>query len=442
MNGIVFPDGFLWGAATSGHQVEGGNVNSDWWAWEHEAGSPVAEPSGNADEHYTRYPADVALMAELGLNTYRFSVEWARVEPSEGTFDPAELEHYRRMVECVRSNGLEPMVTLSHFALPQWLAAEGGWISRRAPELFERYCRRVVQTLGGAVTWYCTINEPAVVATGGYVGRWGFPPGVVNVKLWRAAGAGMIEAHKRSLAAIHDVRPEAKAGLALFGSERVCNPGGKPATDFNLHWNEDIYIEAAKDDDFIGVQAYSRFQLHLPRIAAPLTRLALAIRPLEGIVVPRVLGLQDSADGTMAPAGSRLTQMGWEYRPEALTAVVRRIAAVYPEKDLVVTEHGVATLDDRERVEFIARGLAALGQAISDGVRVRGYIHWSLLDNFEWSSGYRPHFGLVGVDRATQERTVHPSARFLGAIARTGRLDDQAAAAAAAAAAATESSLS
>jgi beta-glucosidase len=420
---LVFPPDFLWGAATSAHQVEGGNVNSDWWVWERKPGTPVREPSENAVEHYTRYPEDLALMASLGLNTYRFSVEWARIEPTEGTFDTDAIDHYRDVIRQARKLGLTPMVTLHHFTLPRWVAAEGGWLFARTPELFERYVRRVVTDFGDSVDWYCTINEPTTVATGGYVGRWGFPPGLVDVRRWKAAIAGLVEGHKRARAAIKEIRPAARAGLAVFSSERVSNAGGKAANDYSLRWNEDVYLEAAADDDFLGIQTYTRDVVTKPRIVSPLTRLALAIRTLQNTVVPRVLAMKDPLAG---PRASRVTQMGWEYRPESIAAVVRRIAAVYPDKDLVVTEHGVATLNDPDRVEFIARGLAALHDALEDGIKLRGYVHWSLLDNFEWATGYDANFGLIGVDRDTQERIVRPSARFLGEIARTGRLDCEA----------------
>jgi len=148
MTDLAFPTGFLWGTATSAHQVEGNNSNSDWWEWELRAGTPCKEPSGTAIDHYNRYPQDVALLAGLGFNTYRFSVEWARIEPSEGRFDEAELEHYRRMVETLRMSKLTPMVTLNHFTLPLWVAKRGGWLSEATPALFERYVRRVVEALG------------------------------------------------------------------------------------------------------------------------------------------------------------------------------------------------------------------------------------------------------------------------------------------------------
>ena len=422
MSDLTFPPGFLWGAATAAHQVEGDNVHSDWWDWERAPGTPCVEPSGSACEHYTLYPQDIALLASLGLNTYRFSVEWARIEPAEGTFDAKELDHYRAVVDCVRANGLTPMVTLNHFTLPRWVAAQGGWTAKRTPALFERYCRRVLEALGDGVPWYCTINEPTAVASGAYLSGWGQPPGVVDYGLWRKAVAGLVDGHKRAVAAVHDVRPGAKAGLAIFSLDRITNTGGKPAMDLKCRVEEEVFLEGAADDDFIGVQTYTRHYLYMRRLAAPLTRMALALRPLDRLIVPRILALKTAAPGTLALPGARLTQMGWEYRPDALASVVRRIARFYPGKDLVVTEHGVATLDDRERVEFIVHGLAALHGAMAEGLRVRGYIHWSLLDNFEWAAGYRPKFGLIGVDRATQERTVRPSARLLGEIARTGRL--------------------
>jgi beta-glucosidase len=424
MNELVFPAGFLWGAATSAHQVEGNNSNSDWWDWERRPGTPCAAPSGLACDHYNRYRDDIAIMASLGLNTYRFSVEWARIEPADGTFDRGAIDHYRDVLAATHENGLVPIVTLNHFTMPRWFAAEGGWTSRRAPELFERYCRRIVASLED-VPWYCTINEPTALSTGAYLSGWGFPPGRVSVREWRQAMANLVQAHRRAVGVVRELWPAAKVGLAVYSCEQDSNAGGRPAMEYQYRMNEEVYLEAAEADDFIGVQTYTRCRLRLPRMAAPLTRLALAARPLDRLVVPWVMGLKDWSRGPKAPAGIRHTQMGWEYRPESLAEVVRRIGRVYPDKDLVVTEHGVATADDRERVEFIEEGLAALHAVMAEGARVRGYVHWSLMDNFEWATGYNANFGLIGVDRATQERMVRPSARRLGEIARANRLDER-----------------
>ncbi len=420
---LVFPADFLWGAATAAHQVEGGNHLSDWWDWELLPGGPCLEPSSTACDHYRRFDQDIALLADLGLNTYRFSIEWARIEPSNGSFDPAELDHYRRVVEAVRSRGLTPMATLNHFTLPRWIGRGGGWRARATPRLFERYTRRVVAALGDTVNWYCTINEPGSVAFGGYLGALGFPPGTRSVRSWRRSIAGLVEGHRRARDAVKELRPTARVGATHAMQEWEANDGGRPIMEYIRGLNEDVFLEACGDDDFIGVQTYTRVPVTLPSPAGPVLRFALAQPKIEETFVPWFVRRQTSARlASVMNDGARLTKMGYEFRPQAIAATVRRAAAMFPGKDLVVTEHGVATDDDEERIEFIVGGLAALHELIAAGLPVRGYIHWSLLDNFEWARGYEMRFGLIGVDRATQERIVRPSARLLGSIARAGRL--------------------
>ena len=437
---VVFPADFLWGAATAAHQVEGDNVTSDWWAWERRPDTPCREPSGIACDHYRRYADDIALLASTGLNTYRFSVEWARIEPSDGTFDPAAIDHYRRVVETVRAHGLVPMVTLHHFTLPAWLADRGGWRAPETPARFERYVRRVVAEIGSGVDWFCTINEPGVVAFGGYLGALGFPPGTRDVASWKEAIRGLVEGHRRAREAVRELRPTARAGATHSMQEWEADPGGRPVMEYLRRMNEDVFLEACADDDFIGVQTYTRVRVRLPAVLGPLARLALAIPATESTLVPLTVR-RETRQASVQAAGSprgrgsagvaaalgqdgeRLTQMGYEFRPQAIAATVRRAAALHPGKPIVVTEHGIATADDRERVAFIRQGLAALHAAMADGVPLRGYVHWSLLDNFEWARGYEMTFGLVAVDRATQARTVRPSAYLLGQIARTGRLE-------------------
>jgi beta-glucosidase len=423
MTDLVFPEGFSWGTATSAHQVEGGNSNSDWWEWELRPGTPCREPSGAAIDHYNRYGQDIALLAGLGFNTYRFSVEWARIEPSEGVFDEAQLDHYRDMVAAVRRYRLVPLVTLNHFALPLWVARKGGWLSDATPVLFERYARRVVEALGESVDWYGTINEPGVVAFGGYMGALGFPPGTRGVANWKGAAAQLIEGHRRARAAIKELRPSARVGLTHSLEEWESNAGGRPAMEYARRQSEDIYLEAAREDDFVGIDTYTRTQLELPRPIGWLTRAALAVGPIERLVVSATVRHQASGGFTVDPRkGIRRTQMGYEYRPTAVAATVRRVAELLPGKPIVVTEHGVATADDAERIEFITEGLKALHPLIGEGIPLRGYIHWSAFDNFEWALGYAMEFGLIAVDRTTQERKPKPSASFLGEIARTNRL--------------------
>jgi beta-glucosidase len=336
------------------------------------------------------------------------------------------LDHYRRVVSAVHEHGLTPMVTLNHFTLPEWVAAAGGWRQASTPVRFERYCRAVVTALQGSVAWYCTVNEPGVVAFGGYLGALGFPPGSHDVGAWKRAIAGLIEGHRRASAVIRDLQPGARVGATHSMQEWEANAGGQALVDYLRRMNEDAFLEASSADDFVGVQTYTRVRVEAPRVAGPLVRAALAVPALEAALVPTAIRVgAGQASAAVVRRGERATQMGYEFRPEAVAATIRRVAAMYPGKDIVVTEHGVATDDDAERAEFIVRGLAAIHGLIAAGVPVRGYVHWSLLDNFEWALGYAMKFGLVEVDRATQRRTVRPSARLLGEVARTGRLSIQ-----------------
>ena len=414
---LTYPDGFLWGAATAAHQVEGDNRDSDWWAWEHRAGTVVAEPSGTAIDHYARFERDIALLAGLGYTTYRFSVEWARIEPVEGRFDDEAIRHYRDVTAAVRNAGMAPMVTLNHFTLPAWLGRSGGWLRPDAPALFARYCTRVVTALGDLVDWYCTINEPGAVALGGYLGALGWPPGTTDLASWNTAIAGLKQAHLRGMAAVKETRPEARAGATHAMTEYEANAGGRPIMAYLRHQMEDTFLEVCGDDDFVGVQTYTRVVVNVPPWLAPATRALVDVALLRRRVVPPLIRRGSTHVGRRSD-GVRRTDMGYEYRPRAVAATVRRVADVLPGKDIVVTEHGIATTDDRERVAFITDGLTALHGAIADGVPARGYIHWAAFDNFEWALGYRMRFGLVAVDRTTQERRVKPSGRMLGEIAR------------------------
>lgn len=421
---LRFPADFLWGAATAAHQVEGGNSNSDWWEWELRAGTPVAEPSGDAIDHYARYLSDIELLAGLGFGMYRFSVEWARIEPEEGSFDRDALDHYRSVIEAVRSNGMEPMVTLHHFTLPRWFAARGGWMSPQAPDLFARYCRQAVGAFGDSVGWYCTINEPGGVAFGGYLGALGWPPGTTTIDTWHTAIEGLRRALSAGRVATKEIQPDSRVGATHSMAEWESNNAGRPLMEYLRRHLEDVFLEACDEDDFIGVQTYTRIPLEMPVLAGPAVKALIGWAPFRRAILPRLIRsmavLGERSHGALD--GSRLTDMGYEYRPQAVAATVRRVAQMFPGKDIIVTEHGIATGDDDERIEFITEGLQSLRDIIGNGIPLRGYLHWSAFDNFEWTLGYRMRFGLIAVDRATQERTPKPSAHYLGEIARTGVL--------------------
>jgi beta-glucosidase len=238
----------------------------------------------------------------------------------------------------------------------------------------------------------------------------------------------LVEGHRRALGAIKELRPAARAGLVHSMQAWESNSGGRPALEYSRRYNEDIFLAACKDDDYIGVNTYTRQRIDAPLVAGPFSRAVLGIGPLERRVVPMVADriIKASAPAAMLAAseidGVRRTQMGWEWRPQAVAVTARRVAAMHPGKPIVVTEHGVATSNDEERIEFIRDGLTALHPLIGEGIPLRGYIHWSAFDNFEWAYGYDMIFGLIGVNRKTQERTIRPSARFLGDVARSNRM--------------------
>lgn len=375
--GSKFPAGFLWGTATAAHQVEGGNWNSDWWAWEHDPASPCVEPSGDACDHLHRYPSDIRLLARLGFNTYRFSIEWARLEPEPGEFSQAWLDHYRRMVDACLAAGITPMVTFHHFTTPRWSA---GWHEPETADRFAAFCAWAAAGLVDGLEYACTINEPNMVALHGY--RTGaFPPGRRDAGLRRAVNEVFVDAHRKAGAALRAASSSLQVGMTLAMQETV-GDGARVAAV--LRDTEDVFLDACRRDDFLGVQTYTRVRL--------------------------------GPDGLLPPEeGVETTQMGYEFRPTALEATLRR-AWEYLEGEvpLIVTENGIATDDDTRRIAFVEQALAGLQRCLADGIDVRGYVYWSALDNFEWAYGYRPTFGLIAVDRKTFERTPKPSAEWLG----------------------------
>jgi beta-glucosidase len=403
---VTFPPKFLWGTATAAHQVEGGNFYNDNWVLEHVSGGPYVEPSGDACDHYHRYRDDIALLAELGFNAYRFSLEWSRIEPEEGEFSRAALDHYRRMLAACQEHGLTPMVTFHHFTSPRWLAAAGGWEATATPEKFGRYCERAVAHLGDLMSFASTLNEINIgplLKTLGVPGMRDFR----QTSWWEAAAravgsdaaqftpflfattkrgtATILNAHRLGVEAIKSGPGNCAVGMTVAMQDLQAIPGGEEATHHIRKELEDTYLEATQGDDFIGVQTYSRVRV--------------------------------GPDGPIGPEeGVELTQMGYEFWPEALEASIRRAIAVTG-LPAIVTENGIGTADDTRRIAYVERALRGVAACLRDGLDVRGYTYWSALDNFEWSLGYRPTFGLIAVDRLTQERKVRPSARWLGGVA-------------------------
>jgi len=405
---VEFPKDFLWGTATAAHQVEGNNVNSDFWLLEHLPGTIFTEPSGDACDHYHRYPEDIALLAELGFNSYRFSIEWARVEPEEGRFSQAILDHYRRMLLACHENGLKPMVTFHHFTSPRWLISAGGWTDMDTAERFARYCAHATRHLGDLIDYVCTINEvnipimipllflpngegiaPMAAFVQAATQAFGLTSAPFSSYFFAVSEQGrdvILEAHKQAASAIKAERSDLPVGLTIAMSDLQAVEGGEARRDHLRREVQDVFLEAARQDDFLGVQCYTRRRV--------------------------------SPDGPLPPEeGVELTQMGYEFWPEAMEATLRYAAQVAG-VPMIVTENGIGTTDDTRRLEYYRRALQGVANCLSDGLDVRGYFAWSALDNFEWLEGYRPKFGIIAVDRQTQERTVKPSGRWLGQVAR------------------------
>jgi beta-glucosidase len=385
-----FPGGFVWGTATAAHQIEGGNVNNDWWVFEHTPGSGCTEPSGDACDSWHRWPSDLDLVAELGLGSYRFSVEWSRIEPEEDEWSRASLDHYTRMVAGCHERGLIPVVTFSHFTNPRWLSAKGGWEAADAPELFARFCARTASAFGDMIGRACTLNEPNIVSLMGYLAG-AFPPGIQDVGRRRAVTENLCRAHRLAVEALRAGPGDYPVGLTLSMTEYQAVEGGEDKRDRIRRSMEDVFLEATDGDDFVGVQTYSRMRV--------------------------------GPEGALEPEpGVPLTTMGYEYWPQGLEATIRRAWEVTGGIPVLVTENGISTEVDDERIRFVTSALEGLLRCVADGIDVLGYTYWSLLDNFEWALGYGPKFGLVGVDRETFERTPKPSAEWFGSVARANAL--------------------
>lgn len=401
-----YPDSFLWGAASAGHQVDGHDDASDTSFLEQVEPTVFAEPSGVACRSWELWPRDLDLVAAMGLTSYRFSVEWARIEPEDGVVDAAGLDHYDAMVDGCLARGLAPAVTLNHFTSPQWFARAGGWLAPDAPARFAEQCARVMQRIGDRVAFAVTLNEPNLPATL----EWGgLPEFVVDLQrrtleaASRAAGVprfraanvvvpeerrliedGLALGHAAARDAVRAVAPGVPVGLSLAVVDDVAlDEEGAALRDRKRADCYERWFDVVRGDDLIGVQNYERMA-------------------------------HDRTGVVHAAGNGAVNQMGTPVVPESLGGAVRYVHAATG-LPVVVTEHGVATQDDDVRAAFLPAALASLDAALADGVPVLGYYHWTLLDNFEWIFGYRYQLGLHTVDRTTGERRAKPSAEVLAA---------------------------
>ena len=401
-----FPKGFIWGAATAGHQVEGNDTNSDIWFLEQLQPTLFAEPVGDANNSLELWQDDLDIARSLNLNAFRFSLEWSRIEPEPGQFSLAMLDHYLRIIDGCRARGLQPLVTFNHFSAPRWFSARGGWTNPESPALFERFCERAARHLARPISCATTLNEPNLLRLLAWLD---LPPAMMerqramldvaartlSVAKFTAANAAMpddldaiqknlLAGHRRGRQAIKAARPDLPVGvsLAVIDDQAV---GERSRRDEKRAQVYGAWLEAAKGDDFVGVQNYER-------------------------------SLIDEHGALPPPQGAPRDGMGREIYPASLANAVRYVHE-QTGRPILITEHGLCTDNDAQRAAFIPAALAPLADAMARGVPVLGYVHWTLLDNFEWIFGYKPHFGLCSVDRQTFKRTPKPSAHVLAAIA-------------------------
>lgn len=410
----AFPRGFRWGASTAGHQIEGNNTNSDLWLMENIASTTFKERSGDACDSYHRWREDIALLKALGLNTYRMSIEWSRIEPSPGQFSIAELDHYKQVIADLHAAGIAPAITFFHVSAPRWFAEAGGWLNPDSPDLFARYCDRACRALGDGMRYAFTINEPQVGLTyrtfpqaQAYFKASDVREAKAHAEATRITGVpnfvsmnhpdikGMttqlLAAHAKGFAAIKAAQPRLPTGVTLnLVDFQPGNEGSNYRELRELAYGS--WMDAAKrDGDFIGVQTYRQVQI-----------------PGAGAKLPP----QPAMPFVEAGKTNELIK-----QPSALRNAVT-YAHERTGKPVFVTENGLETDNDERRAWYIPQVLTGLHEAIDNGVPVLGYLQWSLIDNFEWLQGFGPKFGLASVDRATFKRTLKPSSTVYSSIVR------------------------
>ncbi len=400
---MKFPRSFLWGVSTSAYQIEGG-ITNDWSQWE-TSYKRVKELKDKgldyrdficdkACDSYDLYKEDIDLVKKLGCNTYRFGVEWARLEPIEGEFNEKEFDHYKEVLAYAKSKGLKVILTIWHWTNPLWLTVEGGWANKKVVRYFDRFTKKVVEELGSDVDYWCVINEPLIHVGNGYL-KAKFPPSKKNP--WQAYKTlnNLIHAYKRAYRTIHRKYSNAKVGFSkvatYFEPARKWCPTELLLSWLAHHFYNLFFLEKVeKEVDYIGVDYYfhNRVVWHPPFVKNK---------------------------------NKKTNDMGWEIYPEGIYKVVKKLAIF--NKPIIIIENGLADADDSRRPDFIKDHVYYLHKALSEGVPVAGYCHWSLLDNFEWADGWGPKFGLFEVDRETFARKPRPSANIYTKICKNNELE-------------------
>jgi len=405
---LAFPDGFLWGVATSAYQIEGNNAKSQWWKWEQD-GSKIADgtKSGRACRHYELFEKDIDLVEILGLNCYKFSIEWSRMEPEPGVISEETIDHYKALLRGLHERELNAFVTLHHFSVPQWFDDAGGWLNHEAPDRFASFARLVADKLGEDIDYYVTINEPVVVANASYlVGA--HPPGHSSQEEFTTAALNLLYSHAKAARAIRESPTSSEAtkvgiakAITVYEAVDPNNSGDveeKERRDGLLNkWLLDSLETGRAAEplgrnepvpglpgscDFIGVNYYLR-----ARVSADQERMRQYYESMRG--------------------RTEQSDLGWEVHPQGIV----QAAAMAGKLGLPVyiTANGIADHADKKREKYIVTHLAELSRAIKAGLDVRGYMHWTLLDDFEWALGHIPKFGLGYVREQDNKRVLKKS---------------------------------
>lgn len=420
-NDIHFPKGFLWGTATAAHQIEGGNTNNNWWLFEKKGKIKNNDSALIACDHWNRYKQDFDLLKKLNCNAYRMSIEWSRVFPQPGTLDKKALDHYVTMIDELLKRKVTPFVTLFHFTLPIWWCNEGGLLNRDREHLehFSQFCRVLATTFKGKVKYWNSINEPSIVMLGYLTDM--FAPGEKNIaKAIKALGTVMLM-HAIAYHTIKSVDPYAKVGIVhnvqipmpynpksimdnllakfvdyLFNGAiiRALQSGKLPFQIFSRH------NELVNSNDFIGLNFYN------------FIRVSLKLKDLA----------TSATDNPLCGTDKLCAGLGWEPYPEGFYLAIKRMHHAFPNLPMYITENGIGTDNDAWRQNVLIDHLKMMHKALQEGIDIKGYFYWSLIDNFEWAQGYMSRFGLVAVDFKTQKRTIKPSGKLYAQIAKANAI--------------------
>lgn len=406
---MKFPKNFLWGASTAAHQVEG-NTHNQWTVWEFEhtialaaqaqyhfadldswprikdqAKDPNNYVSAKSADHYHLYEQDFDLLKKMNMNAYRFSIEWSRIEPKEGVWDAKEIEHYKRYVDELKRRDIEPVVTLFHFTLPVWFADLGGFEKHRNVKYFTRFAEKIIRELGISVRYIVTLNEPEVYVAASYlVGHW--PPSRTSKwETWRVTN-NLAYAHNQAAKVIHAINRRYKVSIAKNTSYVYAGDDAwlsRVSANILQYIRDDYFLKKViKQCDWLGVNYYFSDRVYGYRVHNP---------------------------------DKKVSDLGWDMSPENIQFALERLYEKY-RLPIIITENGLADGEDTERQWWITQTLLAMDKAIKNGVKIEGYLHWSLLDNFEWDKGFWPRFGLAAVDYKTNRRTLRPSAVWFGKV--------------------------